>query len=194
MILILDNYDSFTYNLVQYIGSINPQLEVHRNDKITLEEIRKLQPERIVISPGPGTPEDAGLSIDIVKEFGDSIPIFGICLGHQAITVAFGGKVDRANEIVHGKTSKIQHCGSAIFKDIPENFNATRYHSLVSVEDAFPNELKVTARTNNGLIMALEHRKSPIYGVQFHPESIVTEHGLQLVRNFLDCPRKTAKS
>ena len=187
MILILDNYDSFTYNLVQYIGSINPQLEVHRNDKITLEEIRELQPERIVISPGPGIPEDAGLSIDIVKEFGKTIPVFGICLGHQAITVAFGGKVDRANEIVHGKTSIISHSGSTIFKDIPDTFEATRYHSLVAIEDDFPTDLKITARTQNGLIMALEHRECPIYGVQFHPESIVTENGLKMVENFLEC-------
>lgn len=186
MILILDNYDSFTYNLVQYIGSINPQLEVHRNDKITLEEIRELQPDRIVISPGPGIPEDAGLSIDIVKEFGKKIPVFGICLGHQAITVAFGGRVARANEIVHGKTSDISHSGSIIFKDIPNTFEATRYHSLVAMEDDFPEDLTITARSKNGLIMALEHREYPIFGVQFHPESIVTEHGLKMVENFLE--------
>ena len=186
MILIIDNYDSFTYNLVQYIGILNPDLEVHRNDKITLDEIRNMSPQRIVISPGPGKPEDAGLSIDVVKKFGASTPIFGICLGHQAITVAFGGKVDRANEIVHGKTSKIHHTGSAIFKDIPEKFEATRYHSLVAMEESFPSELKVTARTNNGLIMALEHEDYPIYGVQFHPESIVTEHGMKMVQNFLE--------
>ena len=186
MILIIDNYDSFTYNLVQYIGAIDPNLEVHRNDKIALDEIKESRPQRIVISPGPGIPEDAGLSIDIIKEFGQDIPIFGICLGHQAITVAYGGKVDRANEIVHGKTSKMKHTGSAIFKDIPEEFEATRYHSLVAIEDSFPSELKVTARTNNGLIMALEHEKLPIYGVQFHPESIVTEHGMKMVQNFLE--------
>ena len=134
MILIIDNYDSFTYNLVQYIGAINPDLKVFRNDKITLDEINTFNPERIVISPGPGIPEDAGLSIDIIKEFGHDIPIFGICLGHQAIAVAYGGKVDRANEIVHGKTSKIRHSGSEIFKGIPETFEATRYHSLVAME------------------------------------------------------------
>ena len=185
MILIIDNYDSFTYNLVQYIGSLNPELEVHRNDKITLAEIREMNPERIVISPGPGKPEDAGLSIDIVGEFGKIIPIFGICLGHQAITVAFGGKVDRANEIVHGKTSCIMQTGSAIFKNIPEKFEATRYHSLVAIKDSFPEELKITAYTDKGLIMALEHKEYPIYGVQFHPESIVTEHGMKMVENFL---------
>ena len=186
MILIIDNYDSFTYNLVQYIGTLNPNLEVHRNDKITLNEIKSMNPDRIVISPGPGKPEDAGLSIDMVKEFGESIPIFGICLGHQAITVAFGGRVDRANEIVHGKTSIIRHSGSEIFKGIPETFAATRYHSLVAMEDSFPEELKVTAKTGNGLIMALEHKKYSVFGVQFHPESIVTEHGMKMVKNFLE--------
>ena len=186
MILIIDNYDSFTYNLVQYIGALNPGLEVHRNDKITLDEIKNISPQRIVISPGPGVPEDAGICIDIIKMYKRDIPIFGICLGHQSITVAFGGKVDRANEIVHGKTSKIHHTGSAIFKDIPEKFEATRYHSLVAMEDSFPSGLKVTARTDNGLIMALEHEDYPIFGVQFHPESIVTEHGMKMVQNFLE--------
>ncbi len=186
MIIIIDNYDSFTYNLVQYIGAINPELKVYRNDKITLDEIKNISPQRIVISPGPGVPEDAGISIDIIKLFKRDMPIFGICLGHQAITVAFGGKVGRANEIVHGKTSKIHHTGSAIFKEIPEKFEATRYHSLVAMEESFPSELKVTARTDNGLIMALEHEDYPIYGVQFHPESIVTEHGMKMVQNFLE--------
>ena len=186
MILIIDNYDSFTYNLVQYIGAINPDLEVHRNDKITKDKIRKLKPDRIVISPGPGKPEDAGISIEIIKEFGQDIPIFGICLGHQAITVAYGGRVDRANEIVHGKTSQIQHTQSVIFKGIPEKFEATRYHSLVAIEDSFPSNLKITARTDNGLIMALEHKDYSIFGVQFHPESIITEHGKKMIQNFLE--------
>jgi|TARA_B100001971_G_scaffold124160_1_gene114331 anthranilate synthase/aminodeoxychorismate synthase-like glutamine amidotransferase len=186
MILIIDNYDSFTYNLVQYIGSLNPELEVYRNDKITIDEIKKKNPERIVISPGPGRPEDAGISIDIVKEFGKSTPIFGICLGHQAITVAFDGPVDRANEIVHGKSSCITQTGSVIFKDIPEKFEATRYHSLVAVKESFPAVLNITAETDYGLIMALEHREYPIYGVQFHPESIITEHGMKMVENFLE--------
>ena len=186
MILIIDNYDSFTYNLVQYIGSLNPQLEVHRNDKISIDNIKKMNPDRIVISPGPGKPEDSGLSIDVVKEFGCKIPIFGICLGHQAITVAYGGIVDRAPEIVHGKTSCITQTGSAIFKNIPEKFEATRYHSLVAIEEAFPEDLKVTAKTENGLIMALEHKTYPTFGVQFHPESIVTEYGMDMVRNFLE--------
>jgi len=186
MILIIDNYDSFTYNLVQYFGTLDPNLEVHRNDKISLDKIKNMNPERIVISPGPGRPEDAGLSIDLVKEFGKSTPIFGICMGHQAITVAFGGRVERANEIVHGKTSTIMHSGSAIFNGIPKKFKATRYHSLVAMEDSFPEELKVTAKTDNGLIMALEHKEYPVFGVQFHPESIVTEHGMHMVKNFLE--------
>ena len=186
MILIIDNYDSFTYNLVQYFGTLDPNLEIHRNDKISLDKIKRMSPDRIVISPGPGRPEDAGLSIDVVKEFGKSIPIFGICMGHQAITVAFGGCVERANEIVHGKTSIITHSGSAIFRGIPETFEATRYHSLVAMEDSFPEELKVTAKTDNGLIMGLEHKKHPVFGVQFHPESIVTEYGMDMVKNFLE--------
>ena len=186
MILIIDNYDSFTYNLVQYIGSLNPRLEVHRNDKISIDNIKKMNPDRIVISPGPGKPEDSGLSIDVVKEFGCKIPIFGICLGHQAITVAYGGVVDRAPEIVHGKTSRITQTGSAIFKNIPEKFEATRYHSLVAIEETFPEDLKVTAKTENGLIMALEHKTYPTFGVQFHPESIVTEYGMDMVKNFLE--------
>ena len=185
MILIIDNYDSFTYNLVQYIGTLNPDLEVYRNDKISLDQIKKMNPERIVISPGPGKPDDAGLSIDIVKKFGSSIPIFGICLGHQAITVAFGGRVDRANEIVHGKTSMIHHMESVLFQGIPEKFEATRYHSLIAIKDSFPPDLKITAETDNGLIMALEHKTFPIFGVQFHPESIVTDYGMDIVKNFL---------
>ena len=185
MILIIDNYDSFTYNLVQYIGALNPNLEVHRNDKISLKQIKERSPQKIVISPGPGKPEDAGLSIEIIKVFGHSIPIFGICLGHQAIAVAFGGKVDRANEIVHGKTSMITHRKSALFQGIPKTFEATRYHSLVALKDKFPSNLKITAETDNGLIMALEHKKLPIFGVQFHPESIVTDYGMDIVKNFL---------
>ena len=185
MILIIDNYDSFTYNLVQYIGAINPDLEVFRNDKVSLEQIGKINPDRIVISPGPGRPEDAGLSIEIIKKFGSQLPIFGICLGHQAITVAFGGKVGRAKEIVHGKTSMITHGKSVLFTGLPEKFEATRYHSLVALKDSFPPDLKITAQTDNGLIMGLEHKKFPIYGVQFHPESIVTEYGMEMIKNFL---------
>ncbi len=185
MILIIDNYDSFTYNLVQYIGSMNPNLVIHRNDKISLKEIKKINPTHIVISPGPGKPEDAGLSIDLIKTFSETTPILGICLGHQAITVAFGGKVDRSNEIVHGKTSKIIHSESAIFKNIPTEFEATRYHSLVSIAEYFPKKLRITAKTENNLIMALEHKSLPIFGLQFHPESIVTEYGMQMIKNFI---------
>ncbi|MBC8196635.1 MAG: aminodeoxychorismate/anthranilate synthase component II [Candidatus Marinimicrobia bacterium] len=186
MILIIDNYDSFTYNLVQYIGSINPNLEVIRNDKITLEEIKEKNPTHIVISPGPGKPEDAGISIEIIKEFGEYIPILGICLGHQAITVAYGGSVNRADEIIHGKTSIINHFNSKLFHNIPQQFKATRYHSLVAMKDNFPTELRIIAELKNGLIMGLEHKKFPIYGVQFHPESIITEHGIQLIENFIN--------
>ena len=186
MILIIDNYDSFTYNLVQYIGDINSDFEVHQNDKISLMEIAEKNPERIVISPGPGKPEDAGLCIEIERKLGTTKPIFGICLGHQAIIVAFGGKGDIANEIVHGKTSIITHTNSLVFYDIPEKFEATRYHSLVALKFFFPEQLKITAETENGLIMGFEHREHPIYGVQFHPESIVTEHGKKMVKNFLE--------
>ena len=186
MIIIIDNYDSFTYNLVQYIGSINKNIEVHRNDEITINEIKLKKPSGIVISPGPGKPEDAGISINIIKTFGDNIPIFGICLGHQVITVAFGGKVSSADEIMHGKTSRIHQTGSRLYEDIPEIFEATRYHSLVALDNKFPKELKVTSRTSNGLIMSLEHKNLPIYGVQFHPESIVTEYGMKIIQNFLN--------
>tara|TARA_B100001123_G_C14869981_1_gene851550 strand:- start:131 stop:694 length:564 start_codon:yes stop_codon:yes gene_type:complete len=185
MILIIDNYDSFTYNLVQYIGTINPNMKIVRNDKITVDEIKDLNPTHIVISPGPGKPENAGISIEIIKIFGHQIPILGICLGHQAITVAFGGKVERANEIVHGKTSPVIHNGSKLFKNIPEKFQATRYHSLIANSENFPKELIKTANLESGLIMGLEHKTHPIFGVQFHPESIVTEYGMTLIENFL---------
>jgi len=185
MILIIDNYDSFTYNLVQYIGSINKNLVVFRNDKITLDEISDINPEKIVISPGPGTPENAGISIDIINNFKKSKPILGICLGHQAIVVSLGGTVDRADEIVHGKTSEIFHKGSVLFRNIPGTFEATRYHSLVAIEKNFPNELSVTARTKSGVIMAVEHKNYPVFGLQFHPESIMTKFGIKMIENFL---------
>ena len=185
MILIIDNYDSFTYNLVQYIGSINKNLVVFRNDKITLDEISDINPEKIVISPGPGTPENAGISIDIINNFKKSKPILGICLGHQAIVVSLGGIVDRADEIVHGKTSEIFHEGSVLFRNIPDTFEATRYHSLVAIEKNFPNELSVTARTKSGVIMAVEHKNYPVFGLQFHPESIMTKFGIKMIENFL---------
>ena len=184
MILLLDNYDSFTYNLAQFLGQLGGKLEVHRNDRITLETIAAKKPERIVISPGPGTPEDAGICVDVIKRFAGRIPILGVCLGHQAIGQAFGGKVIRAPEIMHGKTSRIHHDNKTIFKDLPQDFVATRYHSLIVEESSLPADLEISARTN-GIIMGLRHRKMTVEGVQFHPESVLTEVGLHLLRNFL---------
>ena len=185
MIIIIDNYDSFTYNLVQYFGSINTNIEVYKNDNINIDEIKMKKPKGIVISPGPGRPENAGISINVVKKLGDQIPILGICLGLQVITLAFSGNVVYAGEVMHGKTSLIKHTGSLIFRDIPNEFIATRYHSLVALKSDFPNDLIVTSSTNSGLIMSLEHKKLPIFGVQFHPESILTEPGMKIVKNFL---------
>ena len=186
MIIIIDNYDSFTYNLVQYFGSINTNIEVYKNDNISIDEIKMKKPKGIVISPGPGRPENAGISINVVKKLGDQIPILGICLGLQVITLAFSGNVAYAGEVMHGKTSLIKHTGSLIFRDIPNEFIATRYHSLVALKSDFPNDLIVTSSTNSGLIMSLEHKKLPIFGVQFHPESILTEPGMKIVKNFLE--------
>ena len=186
MIIIIDNYDSFTYNLVQYIGSINSKIEVFKNDQITIDDLKNKNPNGIVISPGPGRPEDAGISIDIIKKLGKHIPILGICLGHQAIAIAFNGSVDSAGEIMHGKTSIIKHTDSLIFKDIPKKFIATRYHSLIVLNKNLPNDLKVTSMTVNNLIMSYEHKKFPIFGIQFHPESIATENGMKIIKNFLD--------
>ena len=186
MIIIIDNYDSFTYNLVQYFGSINTNIEVYKNDNISIDEIKMKKPKGIVISPGPGRPENAGISINVVKKLGDQIPILGICLGLQVITLAFSGNVAYAGEVMHGKTSIIKHTGSLIFRDIPNEFIATRYHSLVALKSDFPNDLIVTSSTNSGLIMSLEHKKLPIFGVQFHPESILTEPGMKIAKNFLE--------
>ena len=184
MILLLDNYDSFTYNLAQFLGQLGAKLEVHRNDQITLDQIAAKKPERIVISPGPGTPEDAGICVDVIRRFGGEIPLLGVCLGHQAIGHAFGGKVIRAPQIMHGKTSRIHHDNKTIFKDLPQDFVATRYHSLIVDEESLPAELEISARTE-GIIMGLRHRKMLIEGVQFHPESVLTEVGMRLLRNFL---------
>ncbi len=184
MILLLDNYDSFTYNLAQFLGQLGSKLEVHRNDQITLEQIAAKKPERIVISPGPGTPEDAGICIDVIKRFAGQVPILGVCLGHQAIGQAFGGKVIRAPEIMHGKTSRIHHDNKTIFKDLPQDFVATRYHSLIVEGKSFPPDLEISARTGD-IIMGLRHRKMCVEGVQFHPESVLTEVGMQLLKNFL---------
>jgi len=185
MILVLDNYDSFTYNLVQYIGEFTEDVEVVRNDALSLEELRRKSPEKVVISPGPGRPENAGLSIAVVRELGPTIPILGVCLGHQAVAAAYGGKVIQAPEILHGKVSAIKHNGGRLFNGIPSPLSATRYHSLVVEEASLPPELTVTARSETGLVMAIEHRSYPVLGVQFHPESILTEHGLQIIENYI---------
>jgi len=186
MILVIDNYDSFTYNLVQYIGAINPDVKVVRNDQFDLDDIKTWEPTHIVVSPGPGRPEDAGHSINVIQQFGATTPILGVCLGHQAITVAYGGSVVHSSEIVHGKTDEIQHNGSALFKGLKDSFTATRYHSLVAEKDSLPQALRITAQLDNGLIMGVEHEIHPVFGVQFHPESIATENGMQIIRNFLN--------
>ena len=184
-ILMVDNYDSFTYNLVQYLGELGQELIVHRNDKITLEEIKRLKPDRIVISPGPGSPKDAGVSNEVIRQLGPTVPILGVCLGHQCIGAVFGGKVERNWRLMHGKTSPIYHNGSGVFKGLPNPFEATRYHSLVVKREGFPEVLKVTAETKEKEIMGLSHKRFPIFGVQFHPESILTQVGKQLLKNFL---------
>jgi anthranilate synthase/aminodeoxychorismate synthase-like glutamine amidotransferase len=185
MILLLDNYDSFTYNLAQYLGQMGQQLEVRRNDQITLEEIEQRRPERIVISPGPCTPNEAGISVELIQRFAGEIPILGVCLGHQAIGAAFGGKVIRAPEIMHGKTSEIHHDSKTIFRDLPQDFEATRYHSLIVERKSLPETLEISAETADGTIMGLRHRKLRVEGVQFHPESVLTDAGFKLLENFL---------
>jgi anthranilate synthase component II len=184
MILLIDNYDSFTYNLAQFLGQLGEKLEVRRNDQITLDQIAAKKPERIVISPGPGEPQNAGICIDVIRQFAGRMPILGVCLGHQAIGYAFGGKVVRAPALMHGKTSRIHHDSKTIFRKLPQNFVATRYHSLIVQKKALPRELEISAETD-GLIMGLRHRKWPLEGVQFHPESVLTEVGMQMLRNFL---------
>jgi anthranilate synthase/aminodeoxychorismate synthase-like glutamine amidotransferase len=186
MILMIDNYDSFTYNLVQYLGELGERLEVVRNDQITVDGVRKLAPASIVISPGPGSPKDAGVSNDLIRTFAAQIPILGVCLGHQCIGEAFGGEVVRAKRHMHGKTSKIYHAGSDVFRQLPNPFEATRYHSLLVRRDDLPKTLQVTAWTKEGEIMGLKHVRFPVYGVQFHPESILTKAGKDLLRNFLE--------
>lgn len=186
MILVIDNYDSFTYNLVQYFGSINPEIKVVRNDQFELDDIQDWNLSHIVISPGPGRPENAGLSINLVKKYGNTIPILGVCLGHQVITVAYGGQVVHSSEIVHGKTADIQHNGSVLFDGMNNPFTATRYHSLVADRESLPDELLITAELESGLIMGIEHKSYPVFGIQFHPESIATENGMQIVQNFLE--------
>jgi anthranilate synthase/aminodeoxychorismate synthase-like glutamine amidotransferase len=186
MILVIDNYDSFTYNLVQYLGEMGQTLKVFRNDKISLEAIRKLKPNYIIISPGPGSPKDAGISKAVIKEFGGKIPILGVCLGHQCIGEVFGAKIVRAKRIMHGKTSRIYHNKRDIFKGLKNPFAATRYHSLIIKKTTLPKSIEITAKTKQNEIMAVQHKKYPIFGVQFHPESILTEDGKKLLKNFLN--------
>ena len=190
MVLVIDNYDSFTYNLVQYLLELGEEVIVHRNDEISLDRIREAAPQQIVISPGPCTPNEAGISVDCIKEFGASIPILGVCLGHQSIAQAFGGKVVRANQVMHGKTSSINHDSRGVFANLEGNFIATRYHSLVVEEESLPRCLEVSAWSNDEgsskEIMAVRHRELFVEGVQFHPESILSEHGYQILKNFLD--------
>ncbi len=187
MILLIDNYDSFTYNLYHYLGELGTQVKVFRNDKITLDEIEALGPEKIVISPGPCTPKEAGISCDAIRRFGKTIPILGVCLGHQCIGAAFGGAIIRAPSIMHGKLSEVDHDEQTIFRALKNPFAAMRYHSLVIDPERLPAELTVSARAAGGVIMAVRHISSPVEGVQFHPESILTEEGKKLLKNFLDC-------
>ena len=191
MLLVIDNYDSFTYNLVQYLGELGAEMEVRRNDKATLDEIRAMAPERIVISPGPCTPNEAGISMDVVREFGSEIPILGVCLGHQSIAQAYGGRIERAGEIMHGKTSEIHHSGGGLFEGVASPFVATCYHSLIVDAESLPDCLEETAWTENGMriLMGLRHKENPVYGVQFHPESILTDVGKQILANFLKIGR-----
>lgn len=186
MILIIDNYDSFTYNLVQYMGELGAEMRVFRNDEITVEEAVALNPEKVMISPGPCTPNEAGISCDMIREFGPRLPLFGVCLGHQAIGDVYGGKVVRADRLMHGKTSPMIHEGKSLFKGLPNPFDATRYHSLIIERDSLPDCLEITAWTAEGEIMGVQHKEHPVHGVQFHPESILTIEGKKLLQNFLD--------
>lgn len=186
MLLVIDNYDSFTYNLVQYFGELGQEMKVVRNDKITIEEIEALAPTHICISPGPCTPTEAGISCEVIEKFGGKIPIFGVCLGHQSIGQVFGGDVVRADQLMHGKTSPVFHEGKSVFKGLPSPFTATRYHSLVVKRDTLPDCLEITAETEDRVIMGLRHKEMEIHGVQFHPESILTEYGKDMLQNFLN--------
>lgn len=186
MLLLLDNYDSFTYNLYQYLSELGAEVQVYRNDQITLEEIEALHPDHIVVSPGPCTPNEAGLSCEVIERFGASIPTLGVCLGHQAIGQVYGGRIVRAPEPMHGKTSLMHHTSKGVFQGLPRPFPANRYHSLVVERETLPDVLEITAETDDGLIMGLRHRRYPVEGVQFHPESIMTPGGKDLLRNFLN--------
>jgi 4-amino-4-deoxychorismate synthase (2-amino-4-deoxychorismate-forming) component II len=186
MILLLDNYDSFTYNLAQYLGQMGQELLIRRNDQIALDEIEERKPERIVISPGPCTPKEAGISVPLIERFAGKIPILGVCLGHQSIGAAFGGHVIRAPKVMHGKTSQIRHDSQTIFHGLPQDFQATRYHSLIVERETLPQELEISAETSDGIIMGLRHRRFKVEGVQFHPESVLTDSGFRLLENFLN--------
>ena len=186
MLLVIDNYDSFTYNLVQYFGELGAEMEIFRNDQISIDEIRAKAPGKICISPGPCTPNEAGISNDVIREFGESIPLLGVCLWHQCIGHVFGGDVVRADRLMHGKTSPVKHHDDGLFRGLENPFEATRYHSLIVKRETFPDSLEITAETEEGEIMGLRHRKLPIYGVQFHPESILTGEGKKLLKNFLE--------
>ena len=186
MILMIDNYDSFTYNLVQYLGEMGEELRVYRNDKITVQEIERLKPDRIIISPGPCSPKEAGISVETIKHFAGKTPLLGVCLGHQSIGYAFGGDVVRAGRLMHGKTSMIHHDGKGVFKGLPNPFEATRYHSLVIKRETMPSCLEISAETDIGEVMGVRHKEFVIEGVQFHPESILTQNGKDLLRNFLE--------
>jgi anthranilate synthase/aminodeoxychorismate synthase-like glutamine amidotransferase len=185
MVLVIDNYDSFTYNLVQYLGELGAEVRVHRNDQITLDQIRAMKPERLVVSPGPGLPSNAGIIVNAIRELSGKLPILGVCLGHQALGEAFGGKIQGAPTLMHGKTSEICHDSRTIFRGLPYRFKATRYHSLILEKESLPDCLEVSATTTDGVIMGLRHRDYPVEGVQFHPESVMTEHGKRLLENFL---------
>lgn len=186
MVFVLDNYDSFTYNLVQYMGELGAEMTVRRNDELTPEEVEALHPDRILLSPGPCTPQEAGISVPLIRHFSGKVPILGVCLGHQAIGAAFGGNVVRAPKLMHGKTSEVIHDGRSLFSGISSPMTCTRYHSLIVAEDGLPRDLEVTARTEDGIIMGLRHRKHPTEGVQFHPESVLTHDGKRLIQNFLE--------
>jgi anthranilate synthase component 2 len=186
MVFVLDNYDSFTFNLVQYMGELGATVDVRRNDELTVEEVAALHPDRIVLSPGPCTPQEAGISIDLIRAMAGKVPILGVCLGHQAIGAAFGGKVVRAPKLMHGKTSQVEHDGKTIFAGIASPMTCTRYHSLIVQEKGLPADLEITARTADGTIMGLRHRRFPVEGVQFHPESVLTADGQRLIQNFLE--------
>ena len=186
MLLMIDNYDSFTYNLVQYFAELGAEVAVHRNDEITLEQVAAMQPQHIVVSPGPCTPNEAGVSVPLIKQFAGKIPILGVCLGHQSIGQAFGGRIVHAQQVMHGKTSPIHHHGNSVFTGLPNPFTATRYHSLVIERASLPDCLEITAWTDDGEIMGVRHKQFAVHGVQFHPESILTEHGHAMLKNFLE--------